>query len=244
MFITCYRIIIVNIKNLLKRIIHFFNWDPWINISYSQEGEDMVLERIFENKKKGFYVDVGAHHPKRFSNTHLFYKKGWRGINIDAMPGSMKLFNKLRSRDINLEIGISSKKDNLKYYIFNETALNTFSKKQAQKINTQRNSYYIDRIVNIDVNPLEKIIKKYANNKKIDFLNIDAEGLDLDILKSNDWSKYRPKIILVEILNNNLQEIQKNPVGRFMKKNNYILFAKQVNTFFFKDANISKIFKK
>ena len=187
MFITyTIKLTSMNIKNLLKRILHFFYWDQWINISYSQEGEDIVLQRIFKNKKKGFYVDVGAHHPKRFSNTYLFYKRGWRGINIDAMPSSMKLFNKLRSKDINLEIGISSKKDNLKYYIFNETALNTFSKKQAQKINIQKNSYYIDKIINIDVNRLEKIIKKYANNKKIDFLNIDAEGLDLEILKSNN----------------------------------------------------------
>lgn len=75
--------------------------------SYAQEGEDMILHRIFERQSVGFYVDVGAHHPFRFSNTYLFYQKGWRGINIDAMPNSMRLFNRFRPRDINLECGIS-----------------------------------------------------------------------------------------------------------------------------------------
>ena len=97
--------------------------------SYSQEGEDMILRRLFENQTKGFYVDVGAHHPIRFSNTYFFYKKGWRGINIDAMPGSMKLFNKIRPRDINIEKAISDKKEVLTYYVFNDPALNGFSKK-------------------------------------------------------------------------------------------------------------------
>ena len=74
--------------------------------SYSQEGEDLLLRRIFEHQKNGFYVDVGAHHPFRFSNTYLLYKCGWRGINIDAMPGSMRLFRRFRARDINIECGV------------------------------------------------------------------------------------------------------------------------------------------
>ena len=81
--------------------------------SYSQEGEDMILKRFFEGKQRGFYVDVGSHHPKRFSNTYFFYKTGWRGINIDPMPGSMKLFDKIRTRDINLECGIFESEDEL-----------------------------------------------------------------------------------------------------------------------------------
>ncbi len=82
------------------------------------------MSRYFENKKTtGFYVDVGAHHPLRFSNTYKFYKRGWHGINIDAMPGSMDLFNRLRHRDINLERAVSDSKQILTYYAFNEPAL-------------------------------------------------------------------------------------------------------------------------
>jgi len=70
--------------------------DKYALKSYSQEGEDMILRRIFEDNETGFYVDVGAHHPARFSNTNYFYKRGWRGLNIDAMPGSMSKFKKYR----------------------------------------------------------------------------------------------------------------------------------------------------
>src|SRR5580700_9536062 len=95
--------------------------------SYAQEGEDMVMRRFFESRATpGFYVDVGAHHPQRFSNTYFFYRQGWRGINIDAMPGSMKAFETLRPRDINIEAAVSAEHQSLTYAIFNEPALNSF----------------------------------------------------------------------------------------------------------------------
>jgi len=89
-------------KTLKNKFIEINNnyFDGYALKSYSQEGEDMILRRLFEKQLTGFYVDVGAHHPKRFSNTYFFYKQGWHGINIDAMPGSMKLFEKIRPRDI------------------------------------------------------------------------------------------------------------------------------------------------
>ncbi|MFM6476289.1 MAG: hypothetical protein ACKPGH_22810, partial [Dolichospermum sp.] len=96
-------------------------------ISFSQDGEDIVIAELFNNKPEGFYVDVGAHHPQRFSNTYYFYLNGWSGINIDAMPGSMKIFDDLRPRDINLEIPISDKSEILTYYEFDETSINSFS---------------------------------------------------------------------------------------------------------------------
>ena len=83
----------------------------YMNPSYSIEGEDRIVRALLWQKHdKGFYVDVGAHHPFRFSNTYLFYTQGWSGINIDATPGSMKAFNKYRPRDINLEVGIGGRK--------------------------------------------------------------------------------------------------------------------------------------
>jgi hypothetical protein len=91
------------------------------------------LISYFNRGKKGFYVDVGAHHPLRFSNTYLFYKKGWRGINIDATPGSMKLFNKIRPEDTNIESPVSNTHRKMSYYIFDEPALNSFSSKLSKK---------------------------------------------------------------------------------------------------------------
>ena len=233
---------IVNfVKNFLNRSYLFLKWDPCINYSYSQEGEDMVLKRIFDNQKDGFYVDVGAHHPKRFSNTYNFYLKGWKGINIDAMPKSMDLFNKIRPRDINLEFGVGQKEEVMNYYIFNEPALNSFSKELSETRDKAHDAYFIKDIIKVEVKPLEKILDINLINNEIDFLNVDVEGLDLDVLKSNDWSKYRPKFVLVEILESSLHNLDHDPIFQIMKENNYVIFSKQVNTVFFKDIFVKDL---
>ncbi len=159
--------------------------------SYSQEGEDMILRRIFEYSEPGFYVDIGAHHPKRFSNTYWFYKKGWRGININATPGSMKLFNKRRGGDINLEIAVASEKREMTYHIFNEPAVNTFDEKFADK--AIDDGCELIRKQKIETKILKEILVEYLpKNKKIDFMSIDVEGFDLEVLKSNDFGLFRP----------------------------------------------------
>ena len=105
------------------------------NRCYGQDGEDLILNRLLDGQMQGFYVDVGAHHPIRFSNTYLFYERGWTGINIDAMPGSMKKFRKLRPRDINVECGVASSSGKLTFHRFNEPALNTFDDVEAANKN-------------------------------------------------------------------------------------------------------------
>ncbi|MFT6206922.1 MAG: FkbM family methyltransferase [Colwellia sp.] len=201
--------------------------------SYSQEGEDMILRRLFENQLMGFYVDVGAHHPKRFSNTYFFYKKGWRGINIDAMPNSMRLFKKVRPRDINIEKPVSDKKQILTYYIFNEPALNGFSKELSGKRNGQ-GGYFVERTENIETTTLEDILNcNLPINQPIDFLSIDVEGLDFKVLKSNNFDIYRPKVILIEILKSCLEDVLKSEVAVYLTKENYCLYAKSVNTVVF-----------
>ncbi len=212
----------------------------YVTFSYAQEGEDLILNRFLENKEKGFYIDIGAHHPKRFSNTYIFYKKGWEGINIDAMPGSMKAFEQERPRDINLELGVSKEKKELTYYIFNEPALNTFSKTEAEK-KDGLNNYRIVEQKKILTFPLVDILSKHIiNNSSIDFMSIDVEGLDLEVLQSNDWKKYRPTLLLVEDLKKqSLAEFQNSsPVFHFLKEKNYELVAKTFNTLFFKDKTV------
>ena len=222
------------IKNFYRRVQSFLTWDIWINYSYSQEGEDMVLKRIFDNKI-GFYIDVGAHHPKRFSNTHLLYKKGWKGINIDALPGSMKLFNKIRPRDINLEMGVAEVEDMLNYYVFNEPALNSFSEELSKERDKFKDQYFIKEVIKVKVKRLDTILDTHLLNNEIDFLNIDVEGLDYDVLKSNNWHKYRPRFVLVEIINSSLHDLDNHPIVKYMKEKNYSMYAKQVYTIFFLD---------
>lgn len=226
------------IKHLLKRLIAAFTWDSYYKKSWSQEGEDQILQRIFERQKNGFYVDVGAHHPKRFSNTYLFYKRGWQGINIDAMPGSMKAFSAARPRDINLEVGIGIENAQLNYHIFNEPALNGFSQHLSLERHSDTSNYKIIKVIKISVQPLSEILSRHLpKGSRIDFLTVDVEGLDYEVLRSNDWVLYRPYFVLAEILSSSLHDIERSPVGKFMNEKGYELYGKCMNTVFFKDTH-------
>jgi FkbM family methyltransferase len=203
--------------------------------SFSQEGEDILLKRIFDMRKKyrGFFVDVGAHHPYRFSNTYLFYQKGWSGINIDAMPDSMKVFKKVRPRDINLEVPISDTKQTLTYYAFSEPALNGFSKELSEKRAGQAHLKLLFT-KDIETYTLEEILDQYLpKNQSIDFLSVDVEGLDFEVIRSINLAKYTPKVILAEVLKDDLSSIGQNPMLSYLEGYGYSLSAKTVNTAFF-----------
>jgi FkbM family methyltransferase len=204
-------------------------------MSFSQEGEDMILSRLFEGgKKQGFYVDVGAHHPQRFSNTYRFYLEGWNGINIDALPGCMQRFNEVRPLDINIEGAISDKEEELTYYQFNEPALNTFSEKLARDRNGLHNYRLIGKKKIVTMR-LKDILDTYLpKGQMIDFMNVDVEGLDLNVLKSNNWKKYKPKVVLVEDLQRfSLDKIKTSPVVEYLDMQGYELTSNAVNTLFF-----------
>ncbi|NLR80998.1 FkbM family methyltransferase [Chitinophaga eiseniae] len=224
------------LKNMVKRWLSA--WAPQLRYrvpAYSSEGEDLILKRIFHGKEKGTYVDVGAHHPFRFSNTYLFYQMKWRGINIDPMPGTQALFNRYRPEDINLEMGVSLQKQQLTYSIFNEPALNTFSADKVAEY-TQEAQYKVIEKVKIDTWPLSVILDEYLQaGQSIDFLTIDAEGLDMEVLRSNNWHKYRPAYVLVESQPFELERMDASELYNFMQQQGYCLFAKTYYTYFFRN---------
>lgn len=212
-----------SIKRFLLAIWDYFRCQK----SYSQDGEDVVLATYFHGKKgyKGFYVDVGAHHPVRFSNTWVYYKRGWRGINIDPTPGSMRPFRWLRRRDANLEIGIGKEPTQLTFYCFNEPALNTFDEVLAKQRDTGK-TYRIIKTVSVPVEPLSKVLDEYLPpDQQIDFFTIDVEGLDLEVLESNDWVKYKPEFILVEDPEFKPGRPSESAVYHFLKSKNYEMIA-------------------
>lgn len=196
-------------------------------ITFSQDGEDVVLQSFMQKPKgyKGFYIDVGAHHPFRFSNTALFYYKGWRGINID--PNSMKWFNLFRQRDINLCCGIDTQVGEKALYCFDEPALNTFNKEIA--LDRHKNTKYNFKECRIvKMTTLIKVLRSYMIDK-IDFLTIDVEGMDLEVLKSHNWN-IRPDYILVEDVFHNGVSL----IDSFLTKLNYSLLTKLKRTSIYK----------
>ena len=156
------------------------------------------------------------------------------------MPNSMCLFNKIRPRDINIEIPISDKKQKLKYYMFNEPALNTFSKEIAEK-RADKNDYKIISEKEMETSTLEEIFKKYLPySQEIDFMSIDVEGLDLQVLKSNNWKQFRPKFVLVEILGSSIKDIANSKEYKYLSEFEYEIFAKTVNTVIFRRVDIKE----
>ena len=183
---------------------------------------------------KGFYLDVGAYHPYRFSNTMYFYQNGWSGINIEPSPDAMKLFEQHRKRDINLNVGIADKESQMTYYCFDEPALNSFSKELSYE-RMKKNGYHITAEIPVNVFPLSKILSQHLpSNQKIDFMSVDCEGLDLQVLQSNDWNKYSPDYLLVESISEGIEETLNDPIYSFVKALGYKLTAKTLRTLIFK----------
>jgi FkbM family methyltransferase len=227
---------------LHDRLLRFFEPDfyqqkPYINLSFSQEGEDLILQRLVEGKTNGFYVDVGAHHPFRFSNTYKFYLQGWRGINMDPLPGCMDLFDTLRPHDINLEIAISSQNaEQLYYYMFSEPAFNTFIKEKADWLVENSKAQLIER-KQIQTTTFKEVCQKHLpKGQAIDILSIDVEGMDLTVLESNDWDLYRPKYLVVESFMQGLEDHQRSPLHTFLSNNGYLMVSKAVHSFIYMDS--------
>jgi FkbM family methyltransferase len=204
--------------------------------SYSQEGEDMILRRIFEERRGGFYVDVGAHHPTRYSNTYLFYKwLGWRGINIDALPGSMALFRRLRPEDINLEVAISDEPGTFTYYEFDEPALNGLSPELSRERAAAGTAELIAQTPVRTRTLAEVLAEHLPAGREIDFLSVDVEGLDLEVLRSSDWSRYRPAVVLVEDMEaTELAAAAETRLSRFLRDQGYALSCRTPHTSIFR----------
>ena len=210
--------------------------DRYLNLSYSQEGEDLVLYRLIGHKINGFYVDIGAHHPYRFSNTYKFYQLGWRGINVDPLPGSMKLFKGKRPRDISLEVAIvNSENHQLHYYMFDEPALNTMNERVATQRELTVPTDKIVKTISVPCFRLVDVLDKYLpDHQEIDFFSIDVEGMDFNVIQSNNWDKYRPNFVVLESLNSNLQEDLNTELTSFLIGKNYNLVAKTANSIIYK----------
>lgn len=200
----------------------------WSNRIYSQEGEDIVIDRYFQHKTKGFYVEVGAHHPFRFSNTYRFYRRGWRGVCIEPLLSCKKLFAKYRPNDIFINKGVGSSKNKLDYYMFNESALNTFDPIIVEKLKNHK-KYKVISIQKVELEPLESILSNIGIDN-IDFISIDVEGLDFEVIKSLDWYKYRPTLIIMESLGRKGLDFLHDPAYIYLVDQGYYFYAKTGNS--------------
>ena len=231
-------------KNL--KLLYYLFYRPKIfypKKSYSMFGEDKFINNYFRDKSKGFYIDVGCYHPLDGNNSHLLYSKGWNGINFDINYYSIKLFNLLRKRDINIHSGISNKKKKLTmYYRKKINMLNTLDE-QTAKIHF-KNGY---KKRHVQVNTLNFFISKYFKGlDKIDFINIDVEGVELDVLKSLNFKNYTPQLVCIEIHNTkkmydtNYKYLKSNKVYNYLINKNYKVVWQHKYSFIFEKIKFNE----
>ena len=201
--------------------------------SYSQDQEDLFINDYFKNIYNGFYLDIGCYHPIKYSNTALLHNRGWQGINIDMNQTSIDLFKILRKKDKNICAAISSSNKEVTQFIDHlYSPVNTIDKNFSQIISKRfKIKPFSER--KIYTNTLNEILKKYEIQiTKIDFLNIDVEGHDYEVLKGIDFLNIKPKIICIEI-DNHEKNLSKESIENYLKKFNYKIIKRiGFNAFF------------
>lgn len=165
-------------------------------LSYSQYAEDLFIENFFGYKKSGYYIDIGANHPEILSNTKKFYDMGWRGVNVEPNTILYNLFLKERPGDINFNVGVGNVNGELIFYSLDPDTLSTFEEDAAIKLIEDGSARLIEK-KEIKIMKLLEVFHQIGE-RDVDFLSIDVEGYDMEVLKSNDWNKYRPRLVCVE----------------------------------------------
>jgi len=198
---------------------------------FSQCGEELVITALLRQIGKlgtGFFIDIGAFDPIVGSTTYYFYRLGWRGINIDARPGSMERFRDVRPHDINLETGIGAQPGNLKYYMLeSEPGMNTFS---LETLRACRMEHKITSTAEVPVVRFEEIqMRHIPENTHIDFVSIDTEGHEMEVLSGFNFDLHKPSIFAVELNGvTSLDEVSLNPVHLFLVDKGYVAVGKNV----------------
>jgi FkbM family methyltransferase len=226
--------------NFFEKVYSKFFDKAYLNqkVSYSQCGEDLIVDFLLTwvlKIRNPSYLDIGAHDPFNFNNTYLFYKRGARGVNVEPDSDLFSKIAKYRPRDININKGVGINENIISdFYIMSSRALNTFSRMEAERLCSMGN-IKIDAVKKIELIHVNEIIAKYFHSKGLDFLSIDVEGLDLEVLKSLDFDKHRPNVICVEtIIFNEGRKIEKHhSTIDFLLSKDYVVYA---------DTSINSIF--
>lgn len=206
--------------------------------SYSQCGEDRIIDFLFRAMKvsKPSYIDIGAFDPFKDSNTALFYEDSSRGINIEPDSEKFKKFLIERPCDINLNIGISEKNGSAELFKISSGKMSTIKKERAEELVLTENKK-ISGKEKIELKNINEIIEKYCNGVFPDFLSIDTEGTDLEILKSINWEKSSPLIICAETASystNGNEEKDKELISCLEGKGYLVYADTRINTIFVK----------
>jgi FkbM family methyltransferase len=190
--------------------------DPYNISSYSQTGEDRILESFLENP--GFYVEVGCNHPQSYSNTFNLYKRGWTGITIDANHELIQKHQELRKRDLSICAVVSNKEGEAVFTDFEDSLVSSLDTEhitqwsQSRKIKAQRT---------VNTRSLTSILEDCQAPKDFALLCIDVEGHDFEVLSSLNFDVYRPKLIIIEMHGFDVLDPESNEIYQCLIANDY-----------------------
>lgn len=224
-----------NFKKRLLKVLHF---SPNVVVnrnSYSQCGEDLIVQYVFDLRgiENPTYIDIGANDPFFLSNTALFYNKGCRGINIEANPYLMNRFDEFRPKDINLNIGIGNRDQKLDFYIMDDPTLSSFFKEEYDNY-IKKGEYKLLEIKKIEITTINNILNEYCKGHFPDFLSLDVEGMDFEVLKSIDFEISAPKVICVEAA-------EYSPIGAGERRSELIDFLVDKGYYEYANTNLNAI---
>lgn len=233
-------------KNKFLRKIYFF-YNIYIRNkkflkNSSQFGEDKFILDLFDKDYRGKYLDLGCYHPTRHSNTHILYQSGWTGINIDLNPLTIELFNFMRPKDINYNIGISNSEEEKELYFINE--FNTQNTLDKNQLNFLKNHHNVkDREIlktKLKTKKLETILLD-NNFHNIDFFNIDIEGHELEVIESIDFDKFKFKYICIEMIQHNEISVNRSKkIKDILNNNDFIIVKKFEFNYIYKNTLLVK----
>ena len=201
--------------------------------SYSQCGEDCIVRNLLTclDIPQPTYLDIGAHHPSFISNTYHFYQAGSSGVCIEPDPTLCQGIKAVRTRDVCLNIGIAGKsgEGGLTFYVFDPPTMNTFS--PTERDAQLKVGLVLKQELQIEVISINKVIAQNFPATP-NFVSLDTEGMDLAILETLDFKKYRPEVFCIETLTN-IEERKMSEILDFMKSQQYVIYADTyLNTIF------------
>lgn len=214
--------------------------------SYAQQGEDLIVRAMFDHFAitAPTYLDVGAWDPIIHSNTYLLYQAGGHGVLVEPNPALRRRLHRVRPRDRTLAVGIGvTAEASADYYVIggpSEGLFNTFSKQAADEL--QRDSHgvhTIEKVIRIPLVNINAVMAEHFDTAP-NFLSIDTEGLDLDILKSMDFDRHRPDIVCVETVELGTDRVELEIVRLLESRSYSVRGATFANTIFVDDRRLSE----
>jgi FkbM family methyltransferase len=206
--------------------------------SYSQYGEDAVIFGVLSPSKTGTYVDVGAFHPVRWSNTYALYRRGWSGVTIEPSRIYEAHFLRLRPRDKHISCGVAIEFGHKAFYQYADSSLNTFDLESTRDEARCDQAYCLETVA--ECRPLSDILAESSIRRPLDLLNVDAEGSDFSVLESLDWEAFRPAVVIIEDYKMFYRAASgdKSPISRFMTAHGYACFSNCLFSYLYIDGAV------